>query len=109
MLPLTGTEILIFVGVQVPSADEQSWADACAAAINQGILVRLNGNVMPADDSELNVAALLAGAEAYKRREATFGLTGYADMEGAAIRVSRDYLTGMAPLIDRYGAGPGIG
>lgn len=106
-LTLTGTQILAFVGVKVPSTVESTWADACAAAVVSGITVRLNG-ATPAAFDELDVAALIAGAECYKRREATFGLTGYADMEGAAIRVARDYLDGVAPLINRYGNGPGI-
>lgn len=111
-LALTGVEVLAFVGVKVPSTDESAWADACASAVLAGINQRLNGAVI-ADPSnaidELNVAALIAGAECYKRREATFGLTGYADMEGSAIRIAKDYLTGVAPMIDRYSNGPGIG
>jgi hypothetical protein len=31
-----------------------------------------------------------------------YGLTGYVDLEGAAIRVARDYLEGVAPIIARY-------
>lgn len=108
-LVLTGSEILAFVGVKTPSPEESAWADACASAVLSGITARLNGAILPEPPSELQVAATLAGAECYKRREATFGLTGYADMEGAAIRVARDYLDGVKPLIDRYGAGPGIG
>ena len=50
----------------------------------------------------MNVALLIGGAEAYKRREATFGLTGYADLEGSAIRVAKDYLDSVTPLIQRY-------
>lgn len=111
-LTLTGADILSFVGVTAPNAEQSAWADACAAAVLSGITEKLNGAVIaspsPAED-ELNVAARLAGAEAFKRREATFGLTGYADLEGNAIRVARDYLAGVAPLIERYGAGPGIG
>jgi hypothetical protein len=110
-LTLTGTQILAFVGKSAPTTADTEWADMVAAAILSGLTTRLNGAVIldasPAE-SELNVAMLLAGAEGFKRKEATFGLTGYADMEGNAIRVARDYLSGMQPLIDRYGAGPGI-
>lgn len=105
---VTGAQILSFVGVTTPAAADTQWADAVAAAVDSGITVRLNGATVT-DDSELTAAALLAGAEAYKRREATFGLTGYADLEGNAIRVARDYLAGIAPMIDRYSNGPGIG
>lgn len=111
-LALTGAEVLSFVGVKVPTPEQTAWADMVAAAVVSGVNVRLNGAVIvsPSDaENELNVAILLAAAEGYKRQEATFGLTGYADLEGNAIRVAKDYLTGMAPLIDRYGNGPGIG
>lgn len=110
---VTGGSILVFVGVKSPDEGEAQWADLVARAVSQGIETRLNGAdiVNPPDDlyPELQAAALLAGGEGYKRREATFGLTGYADLEGAAIRVARDYLAGVGPLIDRYSNGPGIG
>jgi len=110
----TGAEILAFVGVTSPSAPEIAWSDACAAAVAAGIRTRLNAAALvepypPDMQAELDVASRIAGAEAYKRREATWGLTGYADLEGNAIRVAKDYLTGVQPLIDRYGNGPGIG
>jgi hypothetical protein len=109
---VTGTQILALVGVENPTQIETLWADAVASAVNSGITVRLNGAVIaspsPAND-ELLVAAGLAGAEAFKRREAIFGQTGYADLEANAVRLSRDYLDGVQPLIDRYSNGPGIG
>jgi len=112
MLGVTGAQILTFVGNKTPATEDTEWADAIAKALTSGLTVRLNGAVI-ADGSiaedELNVALRLAGAEGYKRREATFGLTGYADLEGAAIRVARDYLDSVRPQIDRYSAGPGIG
>ena len=49
----------------------------------------------------------MAGVEAYKRREAVFGITGYVDLQGAAIRVARDYLEAQRPILDRY-ATPGL-
>jgi hypothetical protein len=106
----TGAEILAFVGVTSPSAPETAWANACAKAIEDGVTVRLNGAAItdPLPD-ELYAASMLAGAEAYKRREATFGSTGYADLEGNARAVARDYLEGIKPIADRYGNGPGIG
>jgi hypothetical protein len=54
------------------------------------------------------VALLIGGAEAYKRQEATFAQAGYADLEGNAIKFSRDYLDSIKPIINRY-AVPGIG
>lgn len=108
---VTSAQVLAFVGVVSPSPAETEWSEAVVKAVNSGIDIRLNGVVLvdpsPALD-EIKVAARIAGAEAFKRREATFGLTGYADLEGNAIRIARDYLYGISPLIDRYSAGPGI-
>lgn len=112
MLSLTGAHILAFVGNTKPSQADTDWADAVAKAILSGVVTRLNGAEIASPsgaEDEINVAMTLAAAEAYKRKEATFGLTGYGDMEGNAIRVARDYLNGVYPLVDRYGNGPGIG
>lgn len=106
---VTGEEVLAYVGVKTPGTLEQEWADLCAAAVNDGINVRLNGAVITdPPPSELKTAAQMAAGEAYKRRETPFGVTGFSDVEGQAIRIARDYLDGVKPLIDRYGAGPGI-
>jgi hypothetical protein len=104
---VTGAAILAALGIAAPSADDTAWADACASAVSAGVdrrLVGVGGDVAldPAAFSELTWAATIAGAEAYKRREAVYGLTGYVDLEGAAIRVARDYLEGIGPIIARY-------
>jgi len=111
---VSADSILGAVGITAPDADASAWAAACAAAVNAGIDVRLRGvpyltppvdppvPLDPAAYPELTFAAQVAGAEAYKRREAVYGLTGYVDLEGAAIRVARDYLEGVAPIIARY-------
>jgi hypothetical protein len=113
MYTLTGPDILEFVGVKTvtPDSIEERWAEMVAAALVSGLTQRLNGAVIvdgSGAEAELNVALRIGGAEGYKRREATFGLTGYADLEGNAIRVARDYLDGVRPLIERYSV-PGIG
>jgi hypothetical protein len=112
MYALDGAAILTFVGNKNPEQEDTDWADMVAKALVSGMTQRLNGAVIASPsgaEDEINVALLLGGAEGYKRREATFGLTGYADLEGNAIRIARDYLDGVKPLIDRYSAGPGIG
>jgi hypothetical protein len=102
--------ILAYVGIKSPSADETAWAIACAAAVNEGINVRLNGAIiLDPIPAELKTAATMAGGEAFKRREAPFGITGFNDIEGNAIRLARDYLDSVRPVIDRYSNGPGIG
>jgi hypothetical protein len=107
---ITKEGLLAFIGKGSPSQIEDEWAQKVTDAINEGIDQRLNGaavtNPVPA---ELVTAAYLAGSEAFRRREASFGSTGYSDMEGTATRLARDYLDSIAPVINRYNAGPGIG
>lgn len=112
---VSGDAILTAVGIALPAdAESTAWAEACALAVSAGIDARLAGvpyatppiepppPLDPEAYPELTFAATVAGAEAYKRREAVYGLTGYVDLEGAAIRVARDYLEGVAPIIARY-------
>lgn len=109
MVWVTGSQVLAFVGNVAPDATETTWADAVASAVDSATTTMLNGSIpSSAAITEIEVAALIASAEAYKRREAIFGLTGYADMEGQAVRVARDYMDGVRPLIMRYSI-PGIG
>ena len=93
-----------------PSGPNAEWAGVCAAAVNEGMDKRLEGATYPSPPlpGELVLAARTAGVEAFKRREAVYGITGYVDLQGAAIRVSRDYLDAISPIIARY-ATPGIG
>lgn len=104
----TGSELLTHLGVRSPSSEDSEWAELCAGAVNAGIDHRLADAAMlnpppdPALYSELRFAARIAGAEAYKRREAAFGVTGYTDLQGIAIRVARDYLDSIAPIVARY-------
>lgn len=107
---VTAEAILADAGNRSPTAEDSTWAELCASAVSSGLDARLVGMTTtdpppsdpPATYPELAWCALRAGTEAYKRREATFGITGYADLAGAAIRVARDYLEGFAPIIERY-------
>lgn len=106
---VTADEILTYVGVKTPSDPETNWASLCADAVNDGIAVRLNGAVISdPPPQELHTVAIMAGGEAYKRREVPFGVAAFNEMEGA-VKLARDYLDGVKPQIDRYGNGPGIG
>jgi hypothetical protein len=101
---VTGAEILAQAGNRAPTPADSEWADAVAAAVSAGFDHRLDGAVYvsPPPPPELTVAALSAGVEAYKRKEAPFGLTGYVDLQGAAVRVARDYLDAVQPILARY-------
>jgi hypothetical protein len=101
---VTGSAILAHAGKRTPTAEDEEWAALCAQAVNAGMDHRLEGAlyVDPPPPAELTFAALQAGTEAFKRREAVFGLTGYVDLQGAAVRIARDYLEAQAPIIQRY-------
>ena len=108
---VTGAEVLAFVGIDAPTPGEETWSNAVAVAVSSGIDTRLNGATVPAGapEAEVRAAAVMAASEGFRRRTAPFGVTGYADLQGVAIRVARDYLEGVRPLVDRYSRGPGIG
>ncbi len=109
MILITGAELLTYVKAPAPTVADQTRADEVAAAINAAVTRRLDwsdervlAGPTPAELDELTEAALIAGAELWARRAATFGVTGYADVDGAAIRVGRDPLGAVAPMIDRH-------
>lgn len=106
-----GAAILAYVGVSAPSEDETAWATACAAAVSAGFGTRLGRDGdetgRPAEWAELTRAAVVAGAYAYKQRSAPLGVSTFADIDGAAIRLTRDALEVVAPILDRY-AIPGM-
>jgi hypothetical protein len=101
---VSADQILGAVGVTLPAdAESTAWAEACAAAVSAGIDARLVGvpmlNALDVDVSlypELVFSATVAGAEAYKRREAVYGLTGYVDLEGVAPIIARYATFGIA-------------
>jgi hypothetical protein len=90
-----------------PSPDDLEYAELCAGAVNAGIDDVLIDATVDGTEPELLWLASLAGVEAYKRREAVYGITGFVDLQGAAIRVARDYLEAARPILNRY-ATPGI-
>lgn len=99
---VTGAAILADLGITAPDEQEQSWADLAAGAVSAGMDARLVGATVTGDEPELLAAGMMAGRETYKRREAVFGITGYVDLQGAAIRIARDYLDAIEPILGRY-------
>lgn len=92
----TGAAILAQAGAAPGSADDQAWAELCAAAVNDGIDARLDGVpvVDPPPAGELTRAALTAGVVAYKAREA--------NIDASAPAVVGDYLETIEPILRRY-------
>jgi hypothetical protein len=102
---VTGTEILAHVRVTTPTASDAAWADECALGVSHGIDAYLGdiADPLPAGlYEEVHANALTAGGDAYRRRDAPFGLAGYSDAAGISERVARDYLNGVYPQLDRH-------
>lgn len=93
----TGAAILAHAGAAPGSPLDVAWSDECAAAVNEGLDVRLAG-AWPAEPvplpAELTRAALTAGTVAYKSREA--------NLDADAPKVVGDYLDTIEPIIGRY-------
>jgi len=102
---VTGSEILAHVRVTAPTSLDTSWANACAGAVNAGINAYLGtaaADPSPEMAAEISANALTAGGDAYRRRDAPFGLSSYSDISGVATRVARDYLEGIRPQLERW-------
>lgn len=119
-MPLvTGPEVLALAGTPRPTADQTAWADMCAAALCAAVLQYLGEylylspgttdyDVGEPGYEEVQPATQLAAVELYKRREAPFGTTSYADAYGQAIRLSRDYLHPIMPTLRRWHPTAGV-
>jgi hypothetical protein len=104
---VTGPAILAHVRVTSPTPEQSAWADACAGAVDAGInslcgFVPAIDDASPAAIAEITPNALTAGGDAYRRQDAPFGMTSYADLAGVAARVARDYLESIRPQLERY-------
>jgi hypothetical protein len=108
MAIITGAELLAWMGTRNPSTADTDWADLCAAAFDQAITMYLDWPtvtpaIVPADYPELHTAALLGAGEAYRRRDAPYGTTGFVEPAmGAVIRFARDYIESVKPILFRY-------
>jgi len=100
---ITGAEILTIAGVTAPTAEDQAWADLCAAATDDAAATFLDWPDPIIDTGEIKPLCLLAGAELYVRRAAPFGQTGYVDLNtGGMVRMARDFLEGVKPALARH-------
>lgn len=104
---VTADQILTAAGNTAPTAAEAAWAEASADAINAGFDRALTGSAVVGTEYEIVAQARRAGVELYKSQEAPFGVTGYADLSGTAIRLARDPLEASWPVLRRYMA-PGF-
>jgi hypothetical protein len=102
---ITGLDILTHTRVSQPTEADTAWAGECARAVNAAIDAYLGVVPDPIPQAmydEVRGNALTAGGDAYRRRDAPFGMAGYSDVSGISERVARDYINGILPQLDRW-------
>jgi hypothetical protein len=103
---VTGPELTAALGVATPDAELVSWAELAASAVNAEAFAFLgwppDHEPGPGAGAGIHALLLVAGVELVKRRDAPFGVTGFADAGGAAIRLSRDPLESVRPALARW-------
>ena len=108
---VTGGAILTHVRKEGATGDEEDWADACAAAIEGVIDEFLDGGALTptsSQEAELIVAALQDGAACYIGRTAPHGIMSIS-AEGDIVRLGRNLIRELDPILQRIQGGPGIG
>lgn len=106
---MTGALILAHVANTSPSAADTAWAGTCAAAIEGAIADRLgDGALTPTASQEAQIvaAALQDGAACYVSRKSPHGVLSIGP-DGDAVRLGRDLLRELEPIL--YRIAPGIG
>lgn len=94
-----------YVGATTPDDD---FVSACWDEAQALVNAYIGSAVVDAD--VLNRAYLECGSELYHRRSAPNGVAQFATLDGgSAIRVARDPLVGVYPLVARYMPNGGLG
>lgn len=106
---VTGAAILTHVGQSSPTADDEAWADDCAAAVDAAITARLDGETPGSGFTlELTRSALEDGAAAYLARKAPHGILTLGP-DGEAVRLGADILRASTAVLGRHLPTAGIG
>lgn len=104
---VTPAEGLAFVRIVTPTDGETAWSISLANAINAGIDQYLgtpttNPLIYNALPNEIETAALRAFGYAWKYREAPFGEAQWLDEQGGSVRLARDWIDPIKPILNRY-------
>lgn len=106
---VTAAEVAAHVG----GDPADPWVISSAAAANGAVLRYLgreyeDGAGPPHDPpylplpEEVHAATMTAAADLYHRRQAPLGISSALDLAGVPLRVTRDWLAGVTPALDRY-------
>jgi len=103
MTALTPTTGLAFVRISSPNQGEQDWADMLAPAINSAVVAYLGDVILDVDAQvEVDAASHRAFGYGWKYREAPFGEAQWLDEQGGAVRLARDWIEPIKPILDRW-------
>lgn len=98
---ITAAELAAHVG----GDPADPWITTSAAAANGAVLTYL-GRAF--DDAtapvppEVEAATMTAAADIYHRKQAPLGISSALDLAGMPLRVTRDWIAGVMPQLDRY-------
>lgn len=88
-----------------PSDPDLPWLGLLADSVCDQVRQYLDSPTDPLLDPvpyPVTTASVLALVEAYKRKDATFGITGAWSGDGVALRISRDWLDGVKAALNPY-------
>jgi|GEM_PF-6240171 len=100
---LTVTQVLDYAGGGDTNRGERVRAEAIELVADQLLVTVELVTVVP--PATLRRAVLQAAASLYAAQDAPHGVLGFADQAGAPVRVSRDPLAGVRPLLASYTGG----
>lgn len=95
-MAVTLEEFQAYVGT-----DETTFPQECLTA-GLSLVERYIGNVTSVPAGVKDQATLIASSELFHRRSAPNGISQFATMDGSAVRVARDPLTAVYPLLLAY-------
>jgi hypothetical protein len=101
---VTPAQGLGFVRIVTPTQGETDWANTLAPAINSAIDEYLGAGfeVSYPPQIEISAAALRSFGYAWKYREAPFGEAQWLDEQGGSVKLARDWIDPIKPILARY-------
>jgi hypothetical protein len=97
-----------------PTDPDLPWLGMLADSVIEQINLYMDGPAPPFNEAgtvkpSITTASVLALIDAYRRKDATFGVIGAWSPDGVALRVSRDWLDGVKAALQPHRVSFGIG